>query len=164
MKNGNGISPHEAWIPSPNARAAVYMAVNKINGHYYIGFTTQSLRLRVKCHMGSSTTRLDTKFCRAISKYGRENFEFTVMAVRPTREEAKIVERQLITILKPEYNGEVHRPGKAIICLNDGREYRSAADAAKEYGLNRYSLACVANPKTPQSSIFGYKFKYLGAS
>lgn len=51
----------------------VYKAKNRINGKEYVGQTVQSLYSRRKQGYG------DTKFGRAIKKYGRDNFDYTVL-------------------------------------------------------------------------------------
>lgn len=61
---------------------AIYKFKNKINGKYYIGKTTTSVRKRVIEHM--TTSRPWTKarkghFQKALYKYGFENFEFSII-------------------------------------------------------------------------------------
>lgn len=51
----------------------IYKATNKINGKSYVGQTIQSLHDRRKEGYG------DTKFGRAIKKYGKDNFEYTIL-------------------------------------------------------------------------------------
>jgi len=155
--------PHEQWWPTPPLQAAVYMATNQITGQSYIGFTAQPLKYRIQGHMSASMSRGDTKFCRAIQEYGRDNFDFIILRTCATKEEGRIAERQLIRLLSPEYNDPASGGRKAIKCLNDGMLYKSAAAAAKAYGLNRYCVAAVANPNAPQGSLFGYKFQYIEA-
>ncbi len=56
----------------------IYFILNKINGKYYIGKTTQSLDKRWKQHVYNSTrTRypINTHFYNAIRKFGSKNFE-----------------------------------------------------------------------------------------
>ena len=56
---------------------AIYLIRNKINGYVYIGQTTRNAILRFNEHVRNyaATTGIDC----AISKYGQENFEFTVI-------------------------------------------------------------------------------------
>lgn len=51
----------------------IYKAKNMVNGKEYIGQTIQTLYNRRKEGYG------DTKFGRAIKKYGKENFEYTIL-------------------------------------------------------------------------------------
>lgn len=51
----------------------IYKAQNKINNKEYIGQTVQTLYNRRKQGYG------DTKFGRAIKKYGKENFKYTIL-------------------------------------------------------------------------------------
>ena len=61
--------------------AIVYQATNRLNGHRYIGFTTQGLEKRQGQHLKDARgKRRVMRFQRALLKYGPENFEFSVMA------------------------------------------------------------------------------------
>lgn len=51
----------------------IYKAKNKVNSKEYVGQTIQTLNNRQKQGYG------DTKFGRAIKKYGKENFEYTIL-------------------------------------------------------------------------------------
>jgi len=51
----------------------IYKATNKVNGKEYVGQTVQTLYNRRKEGYG------DTKFGRAIKKYGKESFEYTIL-------------------------------------------------------------------------------------
>jgi len=52
----------------------IYKATNIINNKVYIGQTVRNLNQRIKEHERKSQTDLDTKFSRAINKYGFNNF------------------------------------------------------------------------------------------
>lgn len=51
----------------------VYMATNKINGKCYIGYCV-SFNERISRHFKCAEKGIDTRFYRAIRKYGKENF------------------------------------------------------------------------------------------
>ena len=53
----------------------IYLIENKINGKKYIGQTTCSVKERFKQHLKDSRKHLERPLYRAISKYGKENFE-----------------------------------------------------------------------------------------
>jgi len=74
----------------------VYIHRNKSNGKVYVGITSQipSYRWGAAGH-GYKTQRL---FWRAIKKYGWENFEHIIVAEKLTKEEAGLLEQQLIAL------------------------------------------------------------------
>lgn len=86
--------------------AIVYQARNLVNGHRYIGFTTQGLPVRSGQHLKDARgTRRQTRFCHAIRKYGAENFVFEIMGDFDDDEDlAKMYECEAIEAYKPEYN------------------------------------------------------------
>lgn len=86
--------------------AIVYQATNRLNGHRYIGFTTQGLEKRRGQHLKDARSkRRALRFQSALLKYGPENFEFVVMADFQDDEElAKAYECEAIAAYEPEYN------------------------------------------------------------
>lgn len=56
---------------------SIYRCTNILNGKVYIGFTTD-LKKRISVHL-SSSKKEDTKFYRAIRKYGKDNFVWEVI-------------------------------------------------------------------------------------
>lgn len=55
-------------------KGSIYIIKNKINNKVYIGQTTQTIQTRFTNHKMASRTGEDTKFYRAIRKYGEDNF------------------------------------------------------------------------------------------
>lgn len=55
-------------------KGSIYIIKNKINDKVYIGQTTQTIQIRFVNHKMASRTGEDTKFYRAIRKYGEDNF------------------------------------------------------------------------------------------
>lgn len=95
--------------------AIVYKAVNLVNGHSYIGFTTQGLSVREKQHKYDARKGKRYYFQRAIVKYGAENFTFEVMHdFGDDYDLARLYEREAIEKYLPEYNlmlgGDAHIP------------------------------------------------------
>jgi len=81
----------------------VYRAVNAVNGHTYIGFTTKGLHHREAQHRWHRSNA--SLFQRAIAKHGQEAFTFTALGDFGDDEElAKIYEREAIEKYQPEYN------------------------------------------------------------
>lgn len=65
-----------------NITHAIYKFRNKINGKYYIGKTSKSVRTRIIQHMTNSkpwTKAKKSYFQKALNKYGFENFEFSII-------------------------------------------------------------------------------------
>lgn len=59
-----------------------------------------------------------------------------------------------------EHNRKISEANsKPIICLNDGRTYKSLREAAQKLSLSESKVSLVANGKRPHTR--GYKFKYL---
>lgn len=54
----------------------IYKITNKLNNKCYIGQTSESLEKRIQRHFGYQFKENDTKFYRAIKKYGKENFYY----------------------------------------------------------------------------------------
>lgn len=86
--------------------AIVYQARNLVNGHRYIGFTTQGLEVRKKQHLKDAKTKHRVfRFHRALNKYGHDNFVFEVLAdFQDDDLLAKMYECEAIEAYKPEYN------------------------------------------------------------
>lgn len=63
----------------------VYKAQNKINNKEYIGQTIQTLYNRRKQGYG------DTKFGRAIKKYGKDNFEYTTLWELESKDKMELI-------------------------------------------------------------------------
>ena len=57
----------------------VYKITCKVNNKIYIGQTIESLTQRFNRHMGYQKDEHDTKFYRAIRKYGKDNFDYVVL-------------------------------------------------------------------------------------
>lgn len=76
----------------------VYLVVNKINGHMYIGKTSQTLKERRRKHYIDSKRGRQSAFCRALRKYPEEAFEWEILEEGLSEEEAS--EREIYYIAK----------------------------------------------------------------
>jgi len=82
----------------------IYRATNVVNNKSYIGLTLKSLASRKAKHL-NSLQREDSKFYRAIKKYGRDSFKWEIIHQNITDYELlKRLEKNYIAILRPEYN------------------------------------------------------------
>jgi group I intron endonuclease len=155
----------------------VYMATNTVNGKRYIGKTAKlTFKKRRDMHYFHAKNGKYTSpiFHKAIAKYGKESFAWSILVEVLTDKEALSEEVRLIAELHPEYNITLGGQGvsgisrsresletisKPVICLNDGKEYPSGQTAADAYGLNngRVSIVCRNGGSTK-----GYRFKFKG--
>ena len=74
----------------------IYKITNIINNKVYVGQTTETLEKRFKRHMGYQKNSNDTKFYRAVKKYGVENFRIDLIEEVETQEELNIREEYWI--------------------------------------------------------------------
>ena len=84
----------------------VYKIVNKINGKIYVGQTTEKLNQRCSRHMGYQKDDKDTKFYRAVRKYGKSNFYIELIEEVKTLEELNTREEYWIRKLDTVENGQ----------------------------------------------------------
>lgn len=56
------------------AQGIIYLIINKVNGHKYIGQTTQGMNKRWKQHLDDAMRMSDTPLHRAMRKHGNHNF------------------------------------------------------------------------------------------
>lgn len=101
-----------------NGTYSVYIHTNKINGKVYIGITSNPPYKRWGKD-GKGYMNHDTLFCRAIKKYGWDNFEHEIISSNLTEQEASNMEKLLIkefNSTNPEY-GYNHEIGG--LCNNE---------------------------------------------
>ena len=86
----------------------IYQIRNKVNGKLYIGQTIRSLEDRWSGHKSDAKYGGELPICRAISKYGSDNFEVSEIAKASSRDELDVLEQKYIrelNTLKPNgYN------------------------------------------------------------
>ena len=64
----------------------VYKITNKINNKIYIGQTIKPIQTRFREHIAKAKVK-NTKFYRALNKYGEENFEISLIDTANSQEE-----------------------------------------------------------------------------
>ena len=85
----------------------IYKITNKINGHFYIGYTKLTLQKRFNLHTKATTTKMP--IVSAIKKYGINNFIIELLYEFDNKPNAIECEIRLIEELKPNYN--IHQGG-----------------------------------------------------
>jgi group I intron endonuclease len=114
-----------------DAACLVYAAVNMTSGALYVGMTTEGMARRARRHFGQAESgALDTRFARAIRKYGRGGFEFIVLRRCKDVSDARQWERWMIEDFRPEYN--LTLGGEGVHGLVMSAEARAKMSAAKK--------------------------------
>lgn len=86
-------------------QAIVYRVTNELNGHSYVGFTTQGLKRRAYAHKRAARVGGGFGLHAAIRKYGEENFKFEeVFDFQGDVDLGLAYESELIDAEKPAYN------------------------------------------------------------
>lgn len=126
------------------------MATNTVNGKRYVGATSRGLTIRKRGHLTSARTGPNCPaFHAAIRRYGAMAFEWKIVATASSREELYELEVRLIAELRPEYNvapggkggtaalilNAIDATRVSVVCLDDGRRFRSIVEAANAFGL-----------------------------
>ena len=131
---------------APPGEFKIYQVLNKKNNKEYIGLTIQTIKDRLKGHFSEATnTKSNSKFHRAIRKYGKQSF--TVSLIRNDATNYKELGNQEIDEIKSRdaikkgYNtskgGDIGT-GKAIIV--DSKRFNSQSTAAMYYKIEPYNF------------------------
>ena len=84
----------------------IYKITNKINNKIYIGQTTKTINLRWQRHCTDAlSNRTNTKFAKAIRKYGKDNFIVEKIDTAQNKEELNQKEIYWINYYNTFYNG-----------------------------------------------------------
>lgn len=89
--------------------SGIYKITNKITNNFYIG-SSKDIKARWRKHIRNSSNPNSKEYeypiCRAIRKYGKENFLFEVLEEVNTDDPAILIEKEQehYDLLKPEYN------------------------------------------------------------
>lgn len=93
----------------------------------YIGVTSQGLKERWRQHLVDAKSGSPRHFCRALRKYGPDAFEISVRGAFKTGSEAKIAERILISLEKPDYNMTLGGEGTSGLRHTDAAKSKMSA-------------------------------------
>lgn len=144
----------------------LYMHINKINNHFYIGIT--SLKANERFGKDGGNYKQCTYFWNAIQKYGWENFEHIIIADNLTKEQACKYEVDLIEHMKMErpnccynilvggdlgrkdvvitdeyrnkFKGSKNPVAKSVICVETNKVFDTVVDASKFYNIDRRNI------------------------
>ena len=166
----------------------VYQATNRANGLRYIGVSKKTLNSRRTqhfCHARRTPEKMP--FLAAIAEYGEAAFAWEILETYDSYQDAVDAEIRLIADLKPEYNVTKGGPGitgvrrspswvaqwmerrhrgpeassRKVICLDDGKIYPSASEAARTYGVPKSAVIEMCLGRRYRRSIGGKRFEYV---
>ena len=146
----------------------IYKVTNNINKKIYIGQTIQDENIRWNHHIREALNGSDTKFHRALRKYGKDGFIWEVIE---EVDNDKLNEREIYWIsyynsYKQGYNSTTGgdlppRNDIEIICLETNIVYPSCAEAGRQTNINKVHIAeCVRGEKF-RVSAGGYHWMSL---
>lgn len=75
----------------------LYMITNLVNGKKYVGFTSEGYLKRFNNHIKETRLGGNRLLCKAIRKYGKKNFQITLLEVVDLHEKAIKREKELIS-------------------------------------------------------------------
>lgn len=111
----------------------VYQALNRANGHRYIGITQKGIRHRSKRHREAARRGGGAVIGAAIRKHGAD-IEFSTLIVCPSFGYAKEMEKAAIAALCPEYNAT--KGGDGTVGLKHSAEARKKISLANQGSQN----------------------------
>ena len=82
----------------------IYQITNKINGDCYIGKTSKTIEERFQRHIYNSNYNIDTHLCRAMRKYGADNYSIEILESQVSVKNIDAREKYYIETIKPRYN------------------------------------------------------------
>ena len=84
-------------------KAGIYLITNIVNGNKYIGLSN-NIQRRASEHLSPKSVHKSTNLAKAFKKYGKENFDFSVLEYVCCESDLASREMFWIEKLKPEYN------------------------------------------------------------
>jgi group I intron endonuclease len=151
----------------------IYKLTNIVNGKEYVGQTIHTVEERWKEHVAESKIKRsnDRLLCKAIRKYGEDNFVKTVIDTASSLEELNKKEQEWIATLNTfRFGGgngynmnigggsnsgykqteevirkKVKKQSRPIICIETGNVYTSSVEAAKAIGVSYGLINNVVN-------------------
>lgn len=129
----------------------IYKVTNNFNNKIYIGQTIQPYQKRWNHHLEESKLGSETKFHRAIRKYGKDAFRVEVIEEIPNED---LNEREIywIDYYNSYNNGYNSTPGGdnpprndiPVICIETNTIYNSCKDAERKTGISSVRISeCV---------------------
>ena len=146
----------------------IYKVTNNINKKIYIGQTIQDENIRWNHHIREASNGSNTKFHRALRKYGKDGFIWEVIE---EVDNDKLNEREIYWIsyynsYKQGYNSTTGgdlppRNDIEIICLETNIAYPSCAEAGRQTNINEAHIAECARGEKFRVSAGGYHWMSL---
>lgn len=109
----------------------VYKIINKVNNKVYIGVTSQNIENRLKGHISKAEGGSPYPFHKAITEFGKDNFEISKLEITTDAEEAPELEKRYIKLFQSDdpnygYNstkgGEYYQITEAMrIAMSNGQ-------------------------------------------
>lgn len=106
----------------------IYCAYNKVNGKRYIGKTTQELSERQRKHFSSTSCPY---FHHALGKYGKENWEWTIIDEADTKKELEDKEKYWIAFY------DTHNVNNGYNLTDGGEGYQPTLEETR-YARDRF--------------------------
>lgn len=126
----------------------VYQAVNSMNGKKYIGVSKNALKIRTSQHFCAAAKGSPMVFAKAIRKYGKEAFVFSVLHEVDDYREALRLERKLIAEHRPEYNTAAGGIGPMDVKWSDERRAKIIPALRRSWTEERKEKASKAQKAT----------------
>ncbi len=121
----------------------IYKITNLINGKIYIGQTIRPIDIRWKAHYHERHLS-DRPICKALIKYGRENFKIEEICKASSREELDKLEEFWIIELKtmnPEFGYNARSGGNKTTFSEETRKKMSLAKKGKPSSKKDFSCS-----------------------
>ena len=135
----------------------IYLITNLVNGKQYVGQTTFSLRVRFQRHLNNARHpgKKDAYFYRALRKYGKHNFEISLLCSCGSKSELDLME-DLYIALYDTLNSEV-----GYNCRRGGANGKFSEESKKRCSESKKGLKYrprkVASPRGADHPSFGRK-------
>lgn len=134
----------------------IYMFENKVNNKKYIG-QSRSIETRKRAHyncsLNTSYNGYETKFYRALRKYGYNNFEFSILELCST-EELNDRERHFIEFYNSFKNGYNSSIGGDVVASGYGEDHHQAVLTEEEILIIKKELLSTTKTQYELAEIF----------
>lgn len=134
----------------------IYMFENKVNNKKYIG-QSRSIETRKRAHyncsLNTSYNGYETKFYRALRKYGYNNFEFSILELCST-EELNDREKHFIEFYNSFKNGYNSSIGGDVVASGYGEDHHQAVLTEEEILIIKKELLSTTKTQYELAEIF----------